>query len=456
MLHKTLLRASDPAAEASAVPPVPVLQNDSATGLELAQLASALASHTDADIAGDLALDLILNEIVEEARLETSASGAAAGLMRGEELICRASSGNAPQLGMRLNLRRGLFAACFSTGGAQLWHDDGDEFAADSASYRQIGVRAILTVPVLEQERVIGVLAVFSADPGAFGQQEVQTLFGLARRIAENLGTAAATPALPAPEITNGPVSFSPAETDSPLQDIAPGEESSPELVEAHFHDYYTDFLTIIVVCLALLLGWMVGRAGWQEAKRERLSAAPPARPAVTASESDTQPQFAPPTSAVEAPKSPSKPAGRPSRKASVGDKAPAPGELVVYEKGKEIFRSGGVAAAGLRSPQELGASTQDASGAGYAALSDSVAESHLVRRVEPLKVGNGGVDGRVVMDVFVGKDGVVEDVKSVSGAEQLTATAIAAVKQWRYRPYAPAGSPLKFKTRVTLNFPAQ
>ncbi len=61
-------------------------------GLSLAELATALSAHGGGALSADLALDLVLNEIVEHARLATGATAAAIALVRGDEIVCRATT----------------------------------------------------------------------------------------------------------------------------------------------------------------------------------------------------------------------------------------------------------------------------------------------------------------------------------------------------------------------------
>lgn len=56
-------------------------------------------------------------------------------------------------------------------------------------------------------------------------------------------------------------------------------------------------------------------------------------------------------------------------------------------------------------------------------------------------------------MQVLVGKDGNVQDVRVVSGIPQLASAAKAAVCQWRYRPMLQEGEPVEVLTTVTVNF---
>src|ERR1700675_1882903 len=87
--------------------------NELEDGLSLSELATALSAHGGGALSADLALDLVLNEIVEHARLATGATAAAIALARGDEIVCRATTGaNAPDLGVQLNVHSGLSGAC--------------------------------------------------------------------------------------------------------------------------------------------------------------------------------------------------------------------------------------------------------------------------------------------------------------------------------------------------------
>jgi len=102
-------------------------------------------------------------------------------------------------------------------------------------------------------------------------------------------------------------------------------------------------------------------------------------------------------------------------------------------------------------------ASTPSASSAsGVMQLPASLAEANLLSRVEPeypeeARLNN--IRGLVVLDVRARRDGSVEQVKLMSGQPLLAAAAIAAVKQWRFKPQLVKGQPVAIETTVTLNF---
>ena len=63
------------------------------------------------------------------------------------------------------------------------------------------------------------------------------------------------------------------------------------------------------------------------------------------------------------------------------------------------------------------------------------------------------GLSGDVVMRVGVGTEGNVRSVDVISGNAALVRTAVAAVRQWKFRPYSVNGHPQAFETNVTVRF---
>src|SRR5579862_4375383 len=119
-------------------------------GLSLAELATALSAHGGGVLSADLALDLVLNEIVEHARLATGATAAAIALARGDEIVCRATTGaNAPDLGVKLDVDAGLSGACVQTKQWQRCDDTETDSRVDAEVCRDLGVRSILVYPVV-------------------------------------------------------------------------------------------------------------------------------------------------------------------------------------------------------------------------------------------------------------------------------------------------------------------
>ena len=154
---------------------------------------------------------------------------------------------------------------------------------------------------------------------------------------------------------------------------------------------------------------------------------------------------------------------------AQIQGSSPPAGSLLVYQNGKEIFRmppaagtddainATGSDLAGTKRTAWVGAQSPSAlEPAAIYELSPEAAEGSAVHRVEPdypEQARQQQIEGPVVLDVRVSRDGSVQEVKLLSGQLLLADAAIAAVKQWRFRPRKVNGQPVEMETRVTLNF---
>jgi periplasmic protein TonB len=84
------------------------------------------------------------------------------------------------------------------------------------------------------------------------------------------------------------------------------------------------------------------------------------------------------------------------------------------------------------------------------------IMEGHLVRRVQPEYPSIAriaGIQGAVVIQAMISKDGTIENLRVLSGHPILIRAAKDAVKQWRYRPYFLNGEPIEVETQITVNF---
>ena len=62
-------------------------------------------------------------------------------------------------------------------------------------------------------------------------------------------------------------------------------------------------------------------------------------------------------------------------------------------------------------------------------------------------------IQGPVVLQAVISKQGTIENLKVVTGHPLLTPAAIDAVRQWRYRPYILNNDPVEVETQITVNF---
>lgn len=77
----------------------------------------------------------------------------------------------------------------------------------------------------------------------------------------------------------------------------------------------------------------------------------------------------------------------------------------------------------------------------------------HTVDPVYPPEARAQRLQGSVVLQAVIGRDGSVQDLKLLRGYFVLGKAAIAAVKQWRFRPSTINGRPVEAQTVITVNF---
>ncbi len=79
-----------------------------------------------------------------------------------------------------------------------------------------------------------------------------------------------------------------------------------------------------------------------------------------------------------------------------------------------------------------------------------------LLQRIAPIYPGNAlesRLQGQVLVNATIGRDGIPKDLKIIKGDERLVAAALAAIRQWRYRPAMLGGQPIETQTVVTISF---
>ena len=70
-----------------------------------------------------------------------------------------------------------------------------------------------------------------------------------------------------------------------------------------------------------------------------------------------------------------------------------------------------------------------------------------------PSLAGQMKVQGSVLLQAFIGADGVIQDVHVISGPSILSSAAREAAMQWRFKPYLQNGKPVETQARITVNF---
>jgi TonB family protein len=88
--------------------------------------------------------------------------------------------------------------------------------------------------------------------------------------------------------------------------------------------------------------------------------------------------------------------------------------------------------------------------------MSEGVMEAALLNRVQPQYPEAARlmhVAGTVRLQAIIGKDGRVRDVEVLSGNPILARAALAAVREWRYRPTELNHEIVEVETEITVNF---
>lgn len=87
--------------------------------------------------------------------------------------------------------------------------------------------------------------------------------------------------------------------------------------------------------------------------------------------------------------------------------------------------------------------------------MSPSAAEviSRPVRPNYPLLARQMKVEGAVVLQALIGKEGTIEDLHVISGPAILSEAAREAVTQWHFKPYYQDGKAVETEARITVNF---
>lgn len=88
--------------------------------------------------------------------------------------------------------------------------------------------------------------------------------------------------------------------------------------------------------------------------------------------------------------------------------------------------------------------------------MSPGVTRGLLSYRIEPaypMLARQAHIQGEVVLNALIDKDGNIENLQVVSGHPMLAPAAIDAVRQWRYKPFLLNGRPLEVETTITMTF---
>jgi len=191
-----------------------------------------------------------------------------------------------------------------------------------------------------------------------------------------------------------------------------------------------------------------------------------PSAPAVQMAENDGGPQFARPGRAVSRititpvrdpfqnavaapPSEPTQPVPAETQPSSQ-QPTPATNAVRIPESLKMQVQSASMRSVAERITPSLLAALEPVS------LSEDLSRRLLLQKVlpnYPEQAVKARLQGPVVLQAWIGRDGTIQDLKLVRGSLLLGEAAYRAVKQWRYQPYLINGRAVEAETFVTVDF---
>ncbi len=78
---------------------------------------------------------------------------------------------------------------------------------------------------------------------------------------------------------------------------------------------------------------------------------------------------------------------------------------------------------------------------------------THSVVPAYPTLARQMKVQGKVVLEAMIDRDGQIQDLQVVSGPPILAGAAEEAVKKWRFKPHFKGTEAVETQTKITVNF---
>jgi TonB family protein len=138
-----------------------------------------------------LTLDRAVVQVLARAMAITKANGAAIAIGPPEAMVCRASAGNAPDVGVPINPSSGLTGYCVRSRATVRCDDTETDERVNAAACREMELRSALVIPVFSgrnADELSGILEVFSSQARAFSPDHIAKL----EKLTKILGVVAA------------------------------------------------------------------------------------------------------------------------------------------------------------------------------------------------------------------------------------------------------------------------
>jgi TonB family protein len=453
-------------ASGSAMTLVPAAPQDSGKSDTLAVLRQSLDDATQST-------ESILRAIADAARMLSGADGTAIALHLNGSIICRARSGAlAPELGSPLNTDSGISGQCLRSATILVCADTSRDQRVDPDVCRTLGIRSIAVVPLRGRLGMAGILEAFSAHPGTFDKEQIDSLRSLGE-IAEQAYDREQQ-VLQSPSI--------PIQGALAAAAVANFKRLTTVMARVVKKDYRIIAASGLAVLLILTVIWM----SWRDTQAE--IAANESRPhvedpavGVKPNSSHVTPQVVPLSPVSTGARTRSDERRTVALMKNAADvasaaEAPSPADaLQTHDAAAVSLPSTSLAkqtAAPLEpevSPPTVDLASVNSSSAPVTAtaspvtlpefggvVSQGLKEASLIHRVEPMYpplARMQRLSGEVVLDASITKDGKVRATKLISGPPLLGEAASTAVRNWRFSPATLDGKPIDVQMRVTVVF---
>jgi hypothetical protein len=499
-------------------PPEPEDRNESP---QRQRLRAVFSAFEESGAGSTLALDILLHELAEESLSVPGVTGSAIALRgTGDHFVCRAVAGEpTPALGTRIEAQDGLSAQCVRTGRLQVCLDTESDARLNAEMCRAWGVRSLVVVPLFLRQRLVGILEVFAPVSDAFDRAAMERLVQLGAYVVETVAFAEG-PTLPQAAVTTTPSGpFKPRiETwmDTQLPELVPvaagvreGAPTSlshersvpdahPDLVGSHAAGSDTFALIppqpdaptltfsapgvlappsrrrnlgLALVVLAAGFVAVTGLWSWWPSGETRTTTASAIASQVPHTTGATIPVADSGTTnrigSRTAKPSPSSKTLSPVTSKKTDAPGSRPGGLVVYEKGKVVYRavpgSGsmigpakvdpGAPRAAATGPVTSAAETEklrDTSEGG------AITGGKLIRQVDPImppELAGLRLPEDVLLEGVIDRDGSVRDLHLLRGDARFAEAAIEAASQWRYEPFRSNGERVDMLATLSVRF---
>ena len=105
---------------------------------------------------------------------------------------------------------------------------------------------------------------------------------------------------------------------------------------------------------------------------------------------------------------------------------------------------------------EPVGASTPKIAFPSRVRISSGVAAGFVIKKVAPIYPDDARrayIQGTVMLRVIISTEGDIVDLELLDGPIELAGSAVAAVRQWKYKPYLLAGRPITVETQIQVNY---